>query len=438
MKSLRLRLFVFLLFAAVLTALVIGTITYQRTLAQNENLLDYQLRQMALSLRDQGVVTHPEGTRPGEELEVVIQIWTSDGSMLYLSRPGDPLLAQATLGYTDVEANQQRWRVFSLAAKNRVIQVAQPVSLRRDIAASATLRSLAPLLAFVPLMALLIWWTVGNSLASLKRLTAEVEQRDARSLEDVSEHDLPSEITPLASALNALLERLKRVFANQRAFVANAAHELRSPLTALKLQLQLLDRAPDNAAKNDALDKLNQAVDRATHLIEQLLSAAQTDPSDSSTTLQSTNLAETTRQVIADLFVFAQTRHLTVELDAPEQLAISADPARLRMLTRNLLDNAVRYTPEGGTLTVSVENRADNALLIVEDSGPGITESERKQVFQRFYRGIGNNQNGSGLGLAIVKNIVEQHGAQIELATSRYGGLKVVVIFSSAALSQEV
>lgn len=429
MKSLRLRLSVFLLLAAALTALAIGTLTYQRTLAQNENLLDYQLRQIALSLRDQGVVAAPNADQQGQELDVVVQIWTSDGVMLYLSRPGDPLLDRATLGFTNVEAHHQRWRVFSVAARDRIIQVAQPVSLRRDLAATAALRSLTPLLAFAPLMALLIWWTVGNSLASLKRLAREVERRDAHSLDDVSERNLPSEITPVVNALNALLARLKRVFSNQRAFVANAAHELRSPLTALKLQLQLIERAPDQAAKAEALSQLNQGVDRATHLIEQLLTAAQTDPHDTAATLQETDLAELTRQTMADLFVLAQARQLKVELDAPEHLALAADPARLRILARNLLDNAIRYTPAGGALHVSVSSTPDAATLVVEDSGPGIAASERKHIFERFYRGAGNQQSGSGLGLSIVKNIVEQHAAEIALGTSSFGGLKVTVIF---------
>lgn len=429
MKSLRLRLSVFLLLAVALTALALGTLTYQRTLTQNENLLDYQLRQIALSLRDQGVAVAPNDDQPGG-LDVVVQIWTSSGVMLYLSRPGDPLLNQATLGFTEVEANQQRWRVYSLAARDRIIQVAQPLTLRRDLAATAALRSLLPLLAFAPLMALLIWWTVGSSLAPLQRLATEVERRDARSLDDVSEHGLPSEITPLVSALNALLARLKRVFASQRAFVANAAHELRSPLTALQLQLQLLQRAPDQAAKEEALGKLNQGVERATHLIEQLLATAQTDPHDTSAALQVTDLAELTRQTIAEVFDLAQARHLAVELDAPGHLTIPADPARLRILARNLLDNAIRYTPPDGSLQVTVSGDSVTARLVVEDSGPGIAQSERERVFKRFYRGVGNQQSGSGLGLAIVKNIAEQHAARIELDTSRQGGLKISVIFS--------
>ncbi|MDY7540385.1 ATP-binding protein [Undibacterium sp. 5I1] len=445
--SIRAKLSVFLIAAAILTALLIGLITYRHTLKENEDLLDYQLRQIALSLRDQGVVADPSYYQQGDALDVVIQIWNSNGSMLYLSVPGAPLFDRATLGLTDVDVQlnislntyPKRWRVFSVATRDRIIQVAQPLDLRTDLAATAALRSLTPLLAFVPLMALLIWWTVGNSLLPLQRVANEVEQRDARSLEQVAETDLPSEVVPLITALNSLLARLQQAFSSQRAFVADAAHELRSPLTALKLQLQLLGNAPDDAAKKQALDQLNQGVDRSSHLIEQLLIAAQTDPADTQIQLQayapSTNIAELTRQTIADLFPIAQSRELQLELAAPEQLLIPVDAARLSILIRNLIDNAIRYTPNGGQVHTSVIDHGSQVELLVEDSGPGIAPSDRERVFSRFYR-LNNHpsqQTGSGLGLSIVKNIVDQHGAQITLTSSALGGLKVSVIFQASS-----
>ncbi len=441
--SIRAKLSVFLIAAAILTALLIGFITYRHTLKENEDLLDYQLRQIALSLRDQGVVADPSYYQQGDALDVVIQIWNSNGSMLYLSVPGAPLFDRATLGFTDVDVPPnislntypKRWRVFSIATRDRIIQVAQPLDLRTDLAATAALRSLTPLLAFVPLMALLIWWTVGNSLLPLQRVAKEVEQRDARSLEQVAETGLPSEVIPLIVALNSLLARLKQAFSSQRAFVADAAHELRSPLTALKLQLQLLGNAPDDAAKKQALDQLNQGVDRSSHLIEQLLIAAQTDPADTQIQLQanapSTNIAELTRQTIVDLFPIAQSRELQLELAAPEQLLIPVDAARLSILIRNLIDNAIRYTPNGGQVHTSVIDHGQQVELLVEDSGPGIAPSDREQVFSRFYR-LNNHpsqQTGSGLGLSIVKNITDQYGAQITLESSALGGLKIRIIF---------
>ncbi|WP_136418339.1 ATP-binding protein [Herbaspirillum sp. ST 5-3] len=429
MKSIRTRLSVLLLLAAILTALVIGVVTYRQALRQNEDLFDYQLRQIALSLRDQGVVPSPSFGFDEDLPDVVIQIWTANGTMLYLSHPGNPLFTRAMLGYTDVAAGNRLWRVYSLAARDRIIQVAQPVDLRRDLAASAALRSLAPLLAFAPLMALLIWWLVGRSLLPLRRLAREVGQRDAHSLEQVSEADLPDEIAPMVKALNSLLQRLQRAFASQHAFVADAAHELRSPLTAVRLQLQLLERASDDIEKKAALAKLHEGVDRATHLIEQLLTAAQTDPNDRAASLQPIDLAELMRQALADVFMFAQAHGIRIEQEAPEKVILQADAAGLRILARNLLDNAVRYTPEGGWVRVAIAEEAERVVLLVEDSGPGIPEAVRKRVFDRFYRGDTAGQTGSGLGLSIVKNIADQHGASIDLGSSSAGGLSVRVVF---------
>lgn len=435
MKSIRTRLSVFLLLAAMLAAAVIGVATYKNTLKENEELFDYQLRQIALSLRDQGLAAGPGLLQGPDEaaLDVVVQIWTSSGAVLYLSRPGNPLFNSVTLGFTDVDAGDKRWRVYGMALRDRVIQVAQPIELRRGLAAAAALRSLAPLLAFAPIMALLIWWLVGDSLSSVKRLAREVAQREARSLDEVSEVGVPSEITPLVHALNALLAKLRRAFSSQRAFVADAAHELRSPLTALKLQLQLLDRAADDAARSQALEKLHEGVDRATRLIEQLLTAARTDPDDAKLSFQQIDLAELVRQTIADVFVFAQERRIGIELEAPDHLAIAGDAGALRILVRNLLDNAIRYSREGGALLASVGEVSGKGLLVIEDSGPGIPEDERLRVFDRFYRREPNEQSGSGLGLTIVKNIAEQHGARIELGVSRYGGLKVSLAFGNGA-----
>lgn len=431
MNSIRVRLSAYLLLAAVLTALVIGGITYRFALSENERLFDYQLRQIALSLRDHGFVDSPRSTygSDGQPLEVVIQIWTANGAILYLSHPGNPVPERITPGYSDVTAGQRRWRVYCMTTANRIIQVAQPLELRRDLAASAAVRSLTPLLAFAPVMAMLIWWLVGSSLSPVRRLASEVQQRDVHSLEKVSTENMPDEIAPLAHALNLLLARLKHAFARQRAFVADAAHELRSPLTALKLQLQLLAQAPDDMARQDAMDKLHAGVDRATHLIEQLITAARTEPDERTANAERVDLVETTRQGMADIFWFAQQRRTQIGLDAPEHAGIAADAAGLRILIRNLLDNAIRYAPEEGSVRVTISRQPGTVTLSIEDDGPGISEADEKRVFDRFYRANQHDQAGSGLGLSIVKNVADQHKAGITLGRSDLGGLKVSVIF---------
>jgi signal transduction histidine kinase len=434
MTSLRARLSTFLLLSAVLVAVVIGLIAYRQTLQQNEAFFDYQLRQTALSLRDQGVAERWQPYRYGEDvLDVVVKIWTINGTVLYLSHPDTVMPDRATLGFNDVEAAGRRWRVYSMAARNRVIQVAQPLELRRDLAAAAALRSLSPLLAFAPLMALLAWWLITRELHPLKRLEREVKRRDARSLDAVSEVGLPSEIAPVVQALNSLLARLQRAFASQRAFVGDAAHELRSPLAALKLQLQVLEKAKNDGDRRTALNHLHDGVDRASRLIEQLLTAARTEPGESVVAMAPVNLAETLRRVIADAFDSATERNIEMALEAPDDVTVDGNSEQLRILMRNLVDNAIRYTPVDGQVLVTVDAGPEATTLVIEDSGPGIPGPERERVFQRFYRGQSNGPTGSGLGLAIAMNIATQHRATIRLRNSSLGGLGVEVRFPPVA-----
>jgi two-component system OmpR family sensor kinase/two-component system sensor histidine kinase QseC len=440
LHTLRGRLSLSLFFSALLAAAILGVFTYERTLSENEALFDYQLRQTALSLRDQGFVQDmPFGLDGNSEVrDVLVQIWTMNGTILYLSHPGSALPDRATLGFSNVDAANSHWRVYTMIANNRVIQVAQPQEIRRDLATAAALRSLSPLLIFAPVMALLIWWLVGRGLKPVKHLEHEVTQRHAGTLDPVSERGLPGEIAPVAHALNLLLARLKSAFSAQSMFVADAAHELRSPLTALKLQLHLLENAADEQAKREALAKLNHGVDRATHLIEQLLIAARTEATGAAHAMQPENLAEITRRAIAGIFPSAQSRQIKLDVEAPDRLEIVGNSEGLQILMRNLLDNAVRYTPQGGMIRIKASAGDGKATIIVDDSGPGIAEPDRHRVFERFVRGTANGQNekkGSGLGLAIVKNIVDLHHATIELADSPLGGLRVSLTFDTASLS---
>lgn len=430
MNSLRGRLSVFLLLAAILTAAIVGLLTYKETLEQNKKLIDYQLQQTAMSLRDQGMVQEWDSDLFDDiESQVLVQIWTTSGQVLYVSHPDMVLPDRATMGFTNIEAIGKQWRVFRMQGNNRIIQVAQPYQIRHDLATNAALRSLRPLFAFAPIMALLIWLLIGGALSPLKRLEKEVIQRDARSLDPVSEQGLPSEIAPVVHALNSLLGRLKDAFAGQRAFVADAAHELRSPLTALKLQLRLLATAQTPGDRDAALRKLHEGVDRSTRLIEQLLTAARTEVTDATAVEEKIDLAETIRRVIADIFPAAQARDINIEMDAPDHAYIVGDATQLFVMLRNLLDNAVRHTPANGNVFVRVEQQDRQTCLYVDDSGPGIPGEERKAVFRRFYRGQGAPQGGNGLGLSIVKNIVTQHHGSIKLSDSPLGGLQVYVCF---------
>jgi two-component system OmpR family sensor kinase/two-component system sensor histidine kinase QseC len=428
--SIRARLLLSLLPLFILAEAVIGTVSYRYVLSESHELFDYHLRQMALSLRDQGAVLPPPGPpEDREQFDFVVQIWSADGSKIYLShtRSRARLPERATLGFADVVADGERWRVYSTLAGGRVIQVGQPFEVRERIAAAAALRSLTPLLIFAPVVALAIWWLVGHSLRPVERIAAELRRRDAQRLDPVPEEQLPTEVEPMVRSLNGLLERLRRAFAAQRAFVADAAHELRTPIAALKLQAGLVARARDDASRGAALAELNAGIDRSAHLIDQLLTLARSEPEALAGAAASIDLARIAGDAVAEMLPLAQARGSRIGFAAAPPASVRGDQKALHSLVRNLIDNALRHTPGGSRIEVEVAADGEAVRLSVDDDGPGIPVEERERVFDRFYGRNAGGDAGSGLGLAIVKAVVERHDGRIELGQSVLGGLRVAV-----------
>jgi two-component system OmpR family sensor kinase len=243
----------------------------------------------------------------------------------------------------------------------------------------------------------------------------------------VSDAGVPQEVSLLVAELNLLLTRMGSALQSQRNFVADAAHELRSPLTALKLQLQTLTRAKDDMARAQAVARLQGGVDRASRLVEQLLVLARQDPMSVPASDTVVDLQACIEYAAADVAPLAASKNVEIRLEAAVRTAVEGDAEALRMMTRNLLDNAVRYTPADGSVAVAIASAEGKARLTVEDSGPGISEENRTRVFDRFYRVPGTSAGGSGLGLAIVKAIVDRHQGSVELGRSALGGLKIEV-----------
>jgi signal transduction histidine kinase len=429
MRSIRGRLLVGLLLLVAVMSLVTGSITYRRVLGETSNLFDYQLRQMALSLGDQAsfmsgytLPAHPENS------DFVIQIWDVFGTRIY--SPGLPFLDKAILGYSDLTVQNERWRVYAVATRTAVIQVAQPWSVREKLAREAALRIVLPLLLLLPLMAAAAAWIVSRAVRPLKGLTTQIEHRDAHSLTPLVAANLPAEVSPLVEELNHLLERLAGAFESQRAFVADAAHELRSPLTALSLHLQLLERARAEPDRELATARLREAIGRATHLVGQLLTLARNEPEAPHAAPLPAALDAIARDAAADVQALADQRRIQIQVAAPTTAMVKADADALRILVRNLIDNAVRYSPEGSFVQVRVQgNPQRQTVLEVTDQGPGIPAADRSRAVARFYRAPGAAEGGTGLGLAIVKAIAQRHGAEVTLADAVPHGLRVLVNF---------
>lgn len=439
-RSLRVRLLWFLLLAVLLSAALQGTLAYRSALAEADVLFDYQMQQTAVALsaglpvnaQALGAEGHAEESSP----EFVVQVWSNEGLRIFESAFGSALPQVAVLGFANVQARGQAYRVFSLQTRAQVIQVAQAMAVRTAMARTLAWRTVAPLALMVPLLALAVWWVVGHSLAPVERVRRQLAQRRAQDLSPVTEAGLPDEVQPLVQELNLLFSRVHQAFAAQQNFVADAAHELRSPLAALKLQVQVLLRATNESARSVAVARLSAGIDRATRLVEQLLVLARSEASASTAQAQPgpVVLADVARLALADVMAAAQARQIDIGLGQADGAAVSGHLEALRILLRNLLDNAIKYTPPGGQVDVEVHAQPDQVLLTVEDSGPGIAPEERTRVLDRFYRSQDAQSTqipGSGLGLAIVQSIAQRHGAALILGTSpRLGGLRVSVCFA--------
>lgn len=431
MKSIRARLLIWLLGAVLLSGLGAGWLIYRNALVEANAFFDYQLRQTAMTLRDQSFqyAVPPEVNVNEPGYDFVVQVWSLEGVRIYLSQPHAVLPGITTLGFSNVDTSGGQWRVFGVQARRQVIQVAQPVAVRSAQAARLALRTLVPFASFVPVLGLAIWFLVGFALRPLDRLAATVGTRDPRTLDPLPAESLPDETRPLVASLNTLLARLQTVLQRERAFIADAAHELRTPLTALRLQVEAIDKAADPAERSHAVQQLEAGVERASRLVEQLLSLARQDPGNERTPAP-VALDRLAADVIAELVPLADRKPVDLGLDATGPVEVRGDADSLRTLVRNLIDNAIRYTPAGGKVDVAVFRAHGAVTLQVTDTGPGIAPGDRARVFDRFVRLGNSGAIGSGLGLAIVKAIADSHGATVTLGDGPLGrGLRVEVRF---------
>ncbi|GCB06651.1 ATP-binding protein [Ralstonia sp. SET104] len=417
--------------------LVAGLLMYAVVREETKELFNYQLKHVAGSLLIRvPELTMKSGNRGADEgdypeEDIVVQVWDSGGRLLYTSHPAIVLPRYPEDGLKTVPFRGERWRVYGETHPERFVQVAQPLSVRKALGLRLILLSLAPFLVLIPMLAAIIWFAVHRGLDPLRRATESIEQRGPSALESVEVRGLPLEIRPMLDALNNLMKRLDRELTWRQEFTAEVAHELRSPLTTLKLQLQLAERAQTDEQRTRAFVKLHARLDRATHLVLQLLTLARHEQGLKEQDIQPVDLSKLAHQVVADLMLMAASKDidliLAATVDAPQVLGHEEG---LRTLLSNVVDNAVRYTPAGGRVEVTASWREGSPAWSVVDSGPGIPWQERLRVFDRFYRLLDATTSSSGLGLAIVKNIAERHGATVELSDNPAGhGLVVTVVF---------
>jgi two-component system OmpR family sensor kinase len=437
MRTIRSQLLLGLLGGTLACTIVAGGAIYFKVLEESNELFDYQLRQVATTLPTTQAGSPARRQHGDPEEEVVIQVWDRNGHLVYISTATHVLPAAARSGYATLTSNDDTWRVYLAERDGDRVQVAQSVSAREELAARLALRSLLPFLIMLPILGALIYAVVGRSLEPLARLAQALGRRSPSDLQPLAERDQPPELRPVVAAMDDLLLRLDNALHSQRAFVAHAAHELRSPLTALQLQLQLAERATDDVQRAAAFTKLHQRLDRAIHLIQQLLTAARQEGGTGEAAPAPVNLLELARACIGERYDQASARCIDLgiveaeaDLDGP---CMSGNADSLRILIGNLLDNALRYTPSGGRIDVTITHTDREVRLQVADDGIGIAPAERERVFDRFYRGAGHAEWGSGLGLSIVRSVANAHQATVTLGDGLTGrGLLVTVRFKRA------
>ncbi|MDE1990083.1 MAG: sensor histidine kinase N-terminal domain-containing protein [Betaproteobacteria bacterium] len=444
MNSLRLRLVLLLSLAAGITLSSAVYFTHRAARQELDALFDAQLsetanvllgtarREMAERI-EHGTDEMPVATE--YEQTLVYQVWDHNGLIVRsAAAPPTPLGPRAP-GFIQANVDGKPWRLLTRwdPTHEFMIQIAEPMDGREHVARLIAIKMLAPSVTLIPLLTLLIWLSVGTGLRPLRQLRREVVQRSARRLEPLALQSVPIEVTPLVAALNDLFGRLRQSIESEKRFTADAAHELRTPLAALKTQAQVAQRAQSSEDRDTALRHVIEGVDRATHLIEQLLTLARVDPETAGDLHRPVPLRALTVQALSRAASFAHQRQIELALEEGEEMQVNGYEGHLDILLRNLLDNAIRYTPTGGQVHVGIVRSGQETALTVCDNGPGIPVAERRRALERFYRLPGSTAEGSGLGLSIVQRIAERHGAEVSLLPGPEGhGLCVRIAFPTA------
>lgn len=449
MKSIRKRILVRVLGLLLVSTLIMGWASHHDATHEVEELFDAQLGQSARVLI--GLLGASQGQIPTEQLaqalletngghpklghryesKLAFQVRNAEGRVIARSFNVPPLTAADWQpGFADLQQAQHQWRSYVLESPDSglAVWVGERSDVRGELVDKIVRGTLVPDLLGIPLLVLLVWFAIGSGLKPLDALARLIRLREPNSLQPIVLSDLPQELEPVQAALNRMLEQLQQLLAREQRFIADAAHELRTPLAVLKIHAENAMQADDPAEREQALRHLGQGVERATRLISQMLILARL-ADDQQRQRVPVALLQSCRDAVAELLPLALRRDQELELISdsglPEQVAM--EPGSLGMLLQNLVGNAIQHTPDGGRILISLQQQADQLLLRVEDSGSGVAPADRERLLERFHT-QGNSQ-GAGLGLSIVQRIVERHQGSLLLGDSPLGGLLVQASF---------
>lgn len=424
---------------------------YDASLAQNARLLE-GLLQAPLPGTDRNVLINSlasalQRARESDkrfaghryESKLAFQLWEDDRLLLRSATAPETPLAQQPVGYSTLTLGQHDWRVYVLEVPdslNRVV-VSEREDVRGELIRAVALRTLLPDLIGLPLLTILLWWSIGWGLVPLLRMAEQIRNRNPHNLHPLTLSPLPQELDTIAGALNRLLERIRIMRVREKRFIADAAHELRTPLAVLDLHAQNALTADNLEDRQEALHHLRGGVARATRLVTQLLTLARLEPEEEAQPeYRTSQLLSEVRETLAKLSPLAAEREQQLLLNADEQAdwSMLEEPGALDILVQNLVGNAIQHSPEQSTITVTLEAAPQWITLTVDDQGPGIPAQERSRAIERFQRaGPGA---GAGLGLSIVERLVKRHKGLLRLEDAPRNGLRVRAVLARDALTQ--
>jgi two-component system OmpR family sensor kinase len=423
MMSLRQTILVWITVLLAIVGVGATAASYHFAKVEADKLLDTQLRQIA---HNAGEGLSPDALpRMAHSLEdeVVIQIWNASGEVI-LHTSSVNLPRQSKLGFTDLDFAGKSWRVYTSSDGRRTAQVAQQWSVRQEIAGNAAFGAALPILGAIPFAWLVMIWVVNRLLRRLSSFAEALAKRSIDAKDPIPLGDVPREIAPLNTAMNALIGRYQSAVERQRRFVSDAAHELRTPLAALQIQVDNLrtHAKAKSSARRETIDELNAGVRRASALVEQLLRMARLEDGAPSGNRGDIELKDLVGAVVADHVAIAMQKDVDLGLSVNDPLGFRLADPETRLLFANLVDNAVRYTPGGGTVDVVLKKQGTDALVEVVDSGCGIPNAALPRIFDRFFRAAPSDIEGTGLGLAIAKTIADRNGFRLTIVNRQDAG----------------
>ena len=406
---------------------------YQKSMRHGENLLDNELKIVAGVLIEQPLALSTNAVQvSNNSAQLLYQIWQNN-SLLSGSSSLTNNQISFSEGFQTANVAGQRMRVFVMRKNTRKVIVAEPMSKRFELAEAVILSAMLPMLWAVPLLAIFISFFVKYALAPLTRLSKQLATRQANDFTAINWQVTDEEIKPVINRLNDLFKRVETAYLRERFFASDAAHELRTPLSSLKINVHNLANKQSNLQDHQELQAMSQGINRLSNIVEQMLILGRTQPEQWQRQFSEQSSLTITQQVVSEQYDKIDEKNQTISLEG-DDFVINGDEFTLTTLIANLLSNAIKYTPKNGQIIIKLVPSNDGFSWQIDDSGAGMTEEQKERIFNRFYR-VGGDQHpsgeqGAGLGMAIVQHIIAIYGASIHLANSPLGGLTVKVTFT--------